>query len=270
MTEGRPDFVAYLDGQRRTVSDRCLSDFVLDAYLGGDLGQPRKGAADEHLTDCGRCRARLERLQGEAERFAVSGPPLVVPASSSAGGRGGAVAKVATWLAMAAAAALIVKVMPAFAPPGPAEATKGGGVTSLALKVFVRRAGSGRVEAVAPGEALAARDAIRFRLTPGEPGYAGVVGIDSAGSVTAYAPWEGSLSHIPAKIATTFPDSVVLDQTPGHERLVAVVCARPHEVRDVVAAAREALAAAQGRPERLGPLGLPCGQVTFSFRKAMR
>ena len=142
--------------------------------------------------------------------------------------------------------------------------TKGGDVT-LALIV---RHGDGRTERVLPGGArLRPGEAIRFELSTRRAGYVGVVGIDAARAVTAYAPATGALPALAAGRAQLLDGSVVLDETLGAERIVAAVCAAPRPIDELVAAARRALARAGGDPRRVETIGSGCDEAVFTIEK---
>src|SRR5262249_49944343 len=139
---------------------------------------------------------------------------------------------------LAAAAALVLLVR---APEEPAFRTKGG----LQLQLIARRA-NGRVEAILPGGELAPGEALRFRVTSRAAGCVCVSVLDSARVVSAYVPAEGQALAFPATRERLLDGSIILDETLGPERVVAVLCKQPIAVAEVVAAGKRALARANG------------------------
>jgi hypothetical protein len=75
---------------------------------------------------------------------------------------------------------------------------------------------------------------------------------------------------VPARTRTLLEGAVELDGVLGPERLLLLSCSGQVEVAALVEAARAALSKANGEPGRLPPLGLPCDEQTFWFRKVPR
>jgi hypothetical protein len=137
--------------------------------------------------------------------------------------------------------------------------TKGG----LALDLVVRRA-SGRIDHLASGGIVAPGETFRFELAHATGGFPMIVGLDARPSVTVYAAGRAALA---VAGQTLLPEAVVADDTPGVERIVALVC--PTEVSSAAleAEARRALAAAGGRPADVGALALACEQASVLVEK---
>jgi hypothetical protein len=244
-------------------SDACLSDLVLDRLRTGEV--PATSDVAAHVDTCARCAARAAELRADARQFAdeqfIAGRAADARAQARARGR-----RLATpvWSGLAAAAAVVVLLLSVRErPPAPPLRTKGRG----ALDLVVRRA-DGRVEPVVAGTLLHAGESVRFIVTTDEGGYLAIVGADARQAVTAYQPAIGQARPIDAGRRQLIDGSVVLDDAPGAERMIAVVCARPLSVDVVTAAARQALARAGGDPRRMSALELDCRQLSFVIEKA--
>jgi hypothetical protein len=251
----------------RTRPESCLSDFAIERSLLGEVAVPAERAAiEQHLASCPACRSRRWELAAAPAQVpdpafwgqAVSGPVARARSRSRrlAGG-------------LAAAAALAAGLVLAW-PPRPAERAgttgeraKGGG---LVLEVVARRA-DGRVFAVFDGTALRPGDAVRFVLTAPVAGHAAVLGLDGAGHVSLYAPAtsEGTLPVAAGKGA--LPGSIVIDDSPGDERFIALLCEAMPAREALKAAGERALAEARGVPGRAGRLDLPCVQDALTIHK---
>jgi hypothetical protein len=83
----------------------------------------------------------------------------------------------------------------------------------------VRRGGA--IEAVEPG------DAVRFVVDSQELPYVAVVSLDGAKRATVYYPSNGEVAPVPLGRAFPLPESTVLDDTLGDERVYGVFCPRP-------------------------------------------
>jgi hypothetical protein len=133
--------------------------------------------------------------------------------------------------------------------------------------VFARRP-DGRVDAAFDGTSLRPGDAIRFVLTVPEAGHVAVVGLDGVAHVSIYAP--AAVDAAPLAVAAgrhELPGSIVLDETPGDERLVALLCATAPTRAALEAAGAYALAEAKGDPRGAPALRLPCRQTGLLIHK---
>jgi hypothetical protein len=238
----------------------CPSDLDLDELLARDLAEANEARLRGHLEGCADCRARLAAFTAVAppgwKEISARQPSFARPARPR------------RWLpalgvATAALAALVLVARPR-PTPGPGARTKG----TLALTVIVKRA-TGGVETLADGAPLRAGDEIRFSAASAKPGYAVVLGLDAAPAVTVYLPASGATPvAIAAGSGQVLPGSIVADATPGTERLVLLRCDAQPEAPLLRETAARALAAAGGRPERVGPLGTGCDETSVLVHKA--
>jgi hypothetical protein len=241
----------------------CASDLDLDELLAGDLaGHSREASLREHLSVCGRCRDRL------AAFATVEPPPAVrmlprLGSTSPAARRRPRPAFAVAMMSAAAAAAVFVLVFLA-RDRTQTERTKG----SAALTVLVKRA-KGATDAVSGDGVLRAGDEMRFSLASAGAGFAVVLGIDAAPSVTIYAPGGPSAGpiRVDAAGAALLPGSIVADGTLGVERIVALVCPEETKPETLRERALAALSAAGGHPERVSSLGTGCVEASVLMRK---
>jgi Domain of unknown function (DUF4384) len=258
------DSLASLRGH---MSEGCYSDLMIDRVLAGELdGTPEGAAFFGHVASCSICRERKAAL-GEAQRH----PPSLARLAFAARARRTRRARPWVGVAFAAAALLMLVVVRRPAPNDErlphADDTqvKGGG---LAADLVVRRHGSGRVEAVGPGDVLHPGDAIRVRVRSPRAGYLVVMGLDGRGAVTPYVPAAEGAS-LPVKPGETTPEgSVVLDDSVGHEQLIAAVCDSPEIAARAADAARRAVRGA-GTSDGVRQLDIPCLQTRLPFRKEL-
>jgi hypothetical protein len=244
----------------------CASDVDLDEILSGEpTGSAREVRVRAHLATCPRCRERL------AAFTAVDPPPASVMRARIYGARLGPPApRRRRWLGAgaafaAAAAALVLAWRLGPRPGGPGDERSKG---ALGLTVLVKRAG-GAIDSVVQEGRLRAGDEMRFSLAPSRAGYAVVMGLDAAPSVTVYAPAASASApiHVEATGSTTLPGSIVADETPGIERIVALVCAAATPPDELRRRAEAALERAHGQPERVTTLGTGCLEDSVVMRK---
>ena len=261
----------------------CLSGLQLDELQAGDLaGRDEEAVLRDHLAQCASCR---ERAAARAADPVLSPDPAMLrqalaisaPASPRPRGRRGLLG-ISGAIGAAAAACLIAWGL----TDGDArESVDGRTKGALALTVHVKRA-RGPAGSPAPaidqvnGEGrLQSGDELRFTLVAARPGYAVVLGLDAAPSVTVYAPAPtGATAARPARVESagmvTLPGSVVADATTGFERIAAVVCDQETPPETLRRQAETALAQASGRPERVTTLGTGCAETSVLFRKEPR
>lgn len=240
----------------------CLSDFVLDQLVARDLaGTPGEVAARRHLAECQRCSQRLAAFE------AVEAPPfaeLVREPSEAPRARVKSFAITLTAAALAAGIALYASSRNDDDPSTALQVTRAKG--ALALGVVLQQ-GEGQITRLSPEGNVSPGDSLRFELSSADSGFAGVVGVDSAGVVTPYAPGEGSLRAIAGGRPVLLEETIVADDTLGPERLIAVICEEALPVTELVASAKRALAAASGDPKRVARLLESCAEARFDFEK---
>jgi len=247
---------------------RHLSSFHLEALRLGAASDAERARMESHLAGCGRCQEALAAWRASLQEFEAG---ALGRTRASVGTRGvrAASASRRRWISggvgvlAAAAAVLVIWRGPAhprnsgIAAVEPAVGIKGG----LDLVVAVRR---GDRVFHPDAEPVRVGDQVRFALDGLEAsaGYLLIGSIDSSGRASIYVPYEGSESvPIPAGALDgrrfEIEGSIVLDATPGPERIFALLSPRPLPAGPV----REALAmiAAAGNPSIRGTeaLALP-------------
>lgn len=240
---------------RREHPEACLSDLLLDRMLAGErLHRSERMHAEAHLRSCSACAQRKEALEGDARAFDVPFRlPLPQPRRSFAWG-------LRLGFATAATAALFLVVRTDV--PAPEVRSKGGGTLAL-----IARSPDGTIERVLPGDSLAPGDAIRFEVRTSEPAVVAVLGIDAAGAVTPYV----EEVAVDAGGPQVLPGAILLDETLGPERLVALFCSEPLGRAGLLEAGAEALERAGGDPAAELHLEAPgCLQTSLLIRKVAR
>lgn len=246
----------------------CPSDLVLDRFLAGELdGTSGRELVTAHLAACPQCEARRAELAGAAARFPEEVFVAGLAARTARTARSKAPFALGGIAALAAAAAAALFLVPSGGGlPGDDRTIRSKGGDSLA--VFASR--GGEVDRLLPGDPLSPGDAIRFEVAVPRRSWVVVLGIDAAGAVTPYAGGDAGVPLEPGA-ATLLPGSIVLDDTPGTERLVALFCERPVDAREAIRAGEAALVRAGGDPAASLELSIAgCRQASLPFRKVLR
>ena len=257
---------AHIDFRRPRRADACLSDLALDRIVTGDAGASDADVvAVEHVAGCLRCNGRLAEFRAAQERDAplvaalFARAPSVVPLRRRLW--------LATALPLMAAAAIILLLLPRLLR-GPTPDTREKGAATLALDVVVRHA-DGTVEPLDPSGRVKPGDAVRFLVSTPRAGHLVILGLDTAGTVSVYVADGNDPHRIGSGARQAMPGSIVLDATPGAERLVALECDARFAVADAVDAGRRSLERAEKDPRRVTALGLPgCMETTLTMDKS--
>lgn len=240
----------------------CLSDFVFDRLIAGELAQSADGAQHRaHIAGCRPCAARFALLSQQASEFRRNAPsraPTVRPR------RARTLLYRALPVLLSAAAVLVLLVR----FPAPESLRRKGG---LALEVFVKHPNSA-VEQLLPGATASPGDALGFRISTPQEGYLALVSMDGAGALTSYLPPARELLPLPAGERQLIDGGIELDQVLGQEQLLVLLCPRRLEVAQVLAKVGPALRAASPELMRreLDRAELLCSYATFSFKKVPR
>src|SRR5260221_1354014 len=219
------------------------------------LGQPATDHIREHLDSCAACRTRQAEaaaLHGEFTRRLL---PRGLPARRWQ----------RRWLfalpALAAAAIVVLVLMRNHDAPGDELGIKGDAAWQAVAK-HGERTVQGR-----DGPTLAPRDQIRFVVVPNGARYVMIASIDGAGTASIYVPYYGAASERIDGAIVELPGSIVLDVTPGPERLYALFSAEPLAADAVKAKLRELTGAAAIR--KGGKLDIAArAQLSLVFEKA--
>ncbi len=236
------------------------SDLLLARILLGKAAEEERRFVEAHARTCARCRAELEGAREARRRFAQTVLPRTLPALElrlSVRRRWRSLLS-ALGLAAGAAAALAVVAL-ALPERAPAYQAKGAGV----LKIFGRR--EGRVFPVEDGARLRPGDQIRFGVEAGGAAFALVASIDGRGQANLYLP---STRLAPdAGPIELLPDSIVLDDAPGPERVFAIFSDRPLDSAQIAEALRALGASGAEAIRRTRRLPVPFPQASVLLEK---
>jgi hypothetical protein len=267
-----------------TTGETHVSPLALERLAAGDLAGDALASARAHLGDCAPCAGRLAALELDTAGFAARGDHGARLDAIAAGlspaharrSRRRYLALAAGIAGAIAAAGVLVALEPgrgrssgdipgheARDPHGHERRKGGAGLT------VIRRSPDGRIDELAADSPVHPGDAVRFRVSAPEDGFVGVLGIDAAGVVSPYAPAGPALEPIAGGPAVVLDGSIILDDTLGPERIVAVFCAEARLVDALLAEARAALARADGDPLGVRP-ATSCPEVSLVFTKAPR
>jgi hypothetical protein len=243
-----------------------LSALQLDGLALGALDDVGARRAEDHLAACVTCRQQADVLRASRDHFSASVLPRTLPALRARAAPWWS--RRMTWIAAPVLAAAVALVMLRGGAPVDDLGSDDLRVKGDASLQIVARRGD-RVGLVAAGDTLAAGDAIRFVVTTPRAGYLLIASIDGRGATSIYYPAAGVASApVPAAARLELPGSIVLDDAPGPERMVALWSARPLPA-DAVTAALAAIGAGGAAAIRAAPpLGLGDVERSIVIEKA--
>lgn len=209
----------------------CPSDLAFDEYW--LAGRPPEHPIARHLQDCTACARRIrenERIERYFEREVLPVTSAAVRAAAVAPRRFGHLQ-----LACAALAACLLVV----ATIGLVRSRDALTLTykGIGLEVYCLRGGA--VLRLNDGDRLRPDDRLRFAVTAPSAGYLMIVSRGATG-LERYFPPEGPAARQIESGRTELEGSVILDDAPGEERIVALFGAAPFDF----AGAEKALGAA--------------------------
>jgi hypothetical protein len=242
-----------------TEAQDHTSPLALARLLSGKATEAERGALQAHAAACLRCRAALDEAREAERHFAEVVYPRTLPALQARRApppRRWTLLPVGLGTALAAAAALFLVVR---SGPGPELQAKG----AASLAVFARR--GERVFPVKDGASLRAGDRIRFGVAPGPARFVLVASIDGRGHVSVYQ--ESTPVGAQAGPLALLPDSIVLDDAPGPERIFAVFSERRLPAQEVTGALATLGAAGAEGIRRTRRLPLPFEQASILVEK---
>jgi hypothetical protein len=237
------------------------SDVAIARLLLGKASEEEARTAAAHAAGCQRCQAELEAAQAARRRFDAHVFARTLPEIER---RRGPRAPWGLWLGALAVVGAAVAILPfLLAPKSPVEEAawqvKGAG----ALKVFGRR--GDRVIAVEDGARLRPGDQLRFAVLPGDARFVLIGSVDGGGRATLYYP--SAAVGGDAGQSQLLPESIVLDDAPGPERVFAVFSDRRLEDREVEALLRQIAAGGPEAIRRTPRLPLSFPQASLFFEK---
>jgi len=268
-------------------SPRHLTSLDLDLLELGALGSAVEEARiREHLASCLACTSRWQEHAASVTHFRSTIFPRTAPGLGVS--RATMPSRLRRWVLALALPAVALAAVPLFLPrllrssvTKPASGSEGSAAESAigikgsaALHVFAKLGRPAEqvpatVVKVVDGTRLAAGDALRFVLDPTGLPYLLIASVDGAGQVSIYYPYRGERSaQVDGRATVSVPDSIVLDQALGPERVFAVFSSEPVSADQV----RQALAGtvAAGAPAIRAQRHLPIAgtvQATVLFEK---
>jgi hypothetical protein len=215
-----------------------LTSLDFDRLGLGNLASGDAATLRAHLDACPDCQQRQEHRHILADQFAREVLPRSLPVVrerlSPHGwwSRPWRPRRLVVWLALAPAVCGVVLALALVRHGKPPVASLGADASDISVKgrggltLYVRH--GSKVARFAPGAVLEAGDAIRFTIEPRGNAYLLIVGVDGAGAVSAYYPF-GRWQSAPVTEGVRFevPGSVVLDDSPGPERIFALLSPQP-------------------------------------------
>lgn len=209
--------------------DGHLTDLGLELHL---AEQVDPAAVVAHLEDCALCRTRVAAARAHDEGAAM---PAFIPRADVAPPATAAPAN-RTWMfgavALAATALLAIGLSQTGGEADDEWRVKGS--RDLALQVYLDE---GEVSTrLRDGDGVEAGDRLGFRIHTRRGGHLLVVGVDARSDPYLCYPQHTdgrSAELFGADGPTALPEAIRMDETPGIERLVAILCDAPFEYSDV-------------------------------------
>jgi hypothetical protein len=189
------------------------SDLVIARILADEISAGELEATNAHAEQCSRCKSELDEALRARQQFRQHVFPRTLAAVESRRMRKRPWRRIAPlFFAIPALAALSLVVVnhstsDAEEPP---QQSKGAG----ALKAIGKR--GEHVFPVEDGARLRAGDRLRFEVQPGGARFIAIGSVDASGRATIYYP--SARIDAPGPL----PDSILLDDAPGPERIFAI------------------------------------------------
>ena len=208
-----------------------VSDLRWDRLLAGELSHEEQEAVEAHARQCDACRRRQRELEAQHEAFAKRAFALAPKRPKRLTGWAWGPAAVLA----AAAAVLLVLRMPE-APNAPDEETR---VKGAAVHLLLSHGRPGALEPLASGDTIHAGDYLQAGYSASQDGFGAVLSRDGAGEAFVYVPSTGDrMVPLPAGKERSFPESTLLDDVVGAERIVLLWCDTDHSVQPMIDALR--------------------------------
>lgn len=244
-----------------------LSSMKLDAFAIGSLAPGELSLARAHLDGCARCRGELEAIEASHAKFSRDVFPRTVP-RVRARMEARPWFQLPRWLYVAVPAGAVAMLAVFFVrQPPPAEHAYLGVKGGAAMQVFART--NNQVRAVKDGATLAPGDELRFVVAPAGKRFLLVASVDAAGNANVYYPFDGAASMaLPPEPRVELPDSIVLDEAPGPERVFALFSDAPLNAHQVTEQLRQLAAGGPAKIREARSLPVEgAAQLTFVFEK---
>lgn len=212
-------------------------------------GEEVGGAVRAHAGRCPDCAGQLRALRAEAEAFVRARPPelflrQLARREAAARERPPLFRRLLPVLALAVPAVLAVVFLPRVLHTGDRGEVR---LKGPGFRVAVAHGGAGgTIDLGASDAVVRPGDALRFAYEAERDGHLLVLNLDGRGEASVLHPFgAGASAPLAAGRREFLPGSVVLDDAPGPELLVAVFSLRPLEAAPLL----EELRRQAGRPE---------------------
>jgi hypothetical protein len=136
------------------------------------------------------------------------------------------------------------------------------------LRVRVRGP-AGLQRLLASGDKVAIGSALRFEVVSARHAHLTVLGLDGNKGVHRYLP-AGELPIVVSSGANEIKEDVLLDDTIGPERMVALFCATPIPFEKLSEAGTRALELAGGDPRKVANLPAGCAEASVVLEKVAK
>jgi hypothetical protein len=215
-------------------TDDCPSTVVLEAHAASEAVDAQVAA---HVDHCPVCQQYLVALRADQEHFRKQRPAdLFLKQLEHREQRPRRVIPFFPIAALGFSALAVALILPAVLQ----RATPGVHYKGGSLLVFFKRAGMTTPQLVAPDQHLRPGDALRFSFRAKADGYLAILDLDGTRKVTVFHPYAGERpAPIAAQQAEPFPNSVVLDRSPGPEVIIAVFRSTPFELEPLIQQLKE-------------------------------
>jgi hypothetical protein len=207
------------------MSQRLITDVLLERYLAGDVDAALRAEIDGKLAASASDRERLDELQRDSAAFLVAHPPGPMVARFEEKRR----VHRLRWriglllpLGLATAAAVVLGVFVGRVS-----------IDSHDIHLAVYAAGTAK-GGVAPMEVATAGDAVQFLLRGTEMGFIAVMGRDPSGNVHVYVPQQGEQAERYDPQQPMLPEVARLGQGAGREEIIGLFSPKPFELAPVV------------------------------------
>jgi hypothetical protein len=240
-------------------SGKHPSALAIARILLGEAAPEEARATEEHAACCERCGSELRQARAASGRFHGQVFARTLPEIER---RLLHPPRRRLWLAtLGIAAVAFLFIVPKLRPQAdePSYGTKGGG----ALQIFGRR--GDRALTVQEGARLRAGDQLRFAVQSGGARFVLVGSADGRGQASIYYPSaplgrDGGLLEL-------LPESIVLDDAPGPERIFAIFSDRPLDAALVKQALSIVATGGAATIRNVRRLDLPYAQATILLEK---
>lgn len=263
------------NGASRRQGVSCLSDLQLDQLALGELTGVREDSARLHLSQCRTCEQAHERLTWARRQFEtdvnvpnVAARLMAKAAPTSGASRWRPWVRLLAWPATVSAAAALALVYmapsPTAVPLGTNNGVRAKG-SGLALSTYVKFAGQDQPGTLHMGQALGAGDRLQFRVSTKQAGHLAILSLDARGEVSVFYPPGAQTAPVPAGRDQPLGTAVELDDSPGQETVVALLCEKPWPIAALVNAF-----AAQARDpgaQTASPLSNHCAEARTTLTK---